>query len=417
MTNQPAYVGMMSGSVEASMTLPPEPHFSAEEYRARLRKVRSLMAVQKIDTLYVTTPEHVAWLHGFFASWYRANGPMRYPQLYGTVVRVDSDELIHFNNPSELPVLTRFSVGAEYRFFPSRDAPPSLAFIVKELKAKGWLTGTLAMEDWSYVPNPAISAMLKGAFAAEGARVVDGSTILRRARLVKSPAEIECIRLACEYADVGHDTIKKLLRPGITELELFGEVTRAMMAAGSEFPALIPIFNAVPLHNGQSGTTGHVMAGRRKFQPGEMLKADLCGVHNRYHGNVMRGYFLGDPSPAMIDRHRKAAGAFPVFAREAKAGMTVGQVNAIMRRYYEDVGLWNEAGWGLGYELGLSLPPDWVGEFFFNVRDEQWLDRVFEENMVTNYESLFNTWFVDTCVYGKEGAPFLSRIPMELFAV
>jgi Xaa-Pro aminopeptidase len=375
------------------------------------------MAEQKIDMLYVTTPEHVAWLHGFFASWYRSNGPMRYPQLYGTAIRVDSDELLHFNNPSELPVLTRYSVGAQYRFFPSRDAAPALAFIVQELKAKGWLNGTLAMENWSYVPNPAITAMFEGAFKAEGARVVDGSTILRRARLVKSRAEIECIKQAVEYADVGHRTIMKLLRPGITELELFGEVTRDMMAAGSEFPALIPIFNALPLHDGQSGTSGHVMAGRRKLKAGEMLKADLCGVHNRYHGNVMRGYFLGDPSAAMIERHEKAAGAFPVFASEVRAGMTVGEVNAIMRRYYEDVGLWNEAGWGLGYELGLSLPPDWVGEFYFNVRDERWLDRVFEENMVTNYESLFSTWFVDTCIYGKNGAPFLSRIPIELFAV
>ncbi len=267
------------------------------------------------------------------------------------------------------------------------------------------------------MPNPAINAMFKGAFLTEGARVVDGSTIVRRARLVKSPAEIAAIEKACEYADVGHRTIKKLLKPGITELELFGEVLKDMMAAGSEFPALIPIFNGLPLHDGQSGTSGHVMAGRRKFQAGEMLKADLSGVHNRYHGNIMRGYFLGDPSAAMMERHRKAAGAFPIFAAEVKAGMTVGQVNAIMRRYYEEVGLWSEAGWGLGYELGLSLPPDWVGEFYFNVRDDKWLDRVFEENMVTNYESLFNTWFVDTCVYGKTGTRFLSKIPLELIAV
>jgi hypothetical protein len=37
--------------------------------------------------------------------------------------------------------------------------------------------------------------------------------------------------------------------------------------------------------------------------------------------------------------------------------------------------------------------------------------------MVTNYESLFNTWFVDTCVYGKTGTRFMSKIPMELIAV
>ncbi|PYM59893.1 MAG: aminopeptidase P family protein, partial [Candidatus Rokuibacteriota bacterium] len=84
--------------------------------------------------------------------------------------------------------------------------------------------------------------------------------------------------------------------------------------------------------------------------------------------------------------------------------------------YYREVGLWDVAGWALGYELGLSLPPDWVGEFYFNIRDDKYLDRVFEENMVTNLESLFSTWFVDTCVYERTGARFMSKIPMELMA-
>ena len=147
-----------------------------------------------------------------------------------------------------------------------------------------------------------------------------------------------------------------------------------------------------------------------------MLKADLCGVVNRYHGNVMRGYFVGDAPKSMVDQHRRAAGAFDVM-KGVKAGMTVRQVNALLRQYLESVGLWAEPGWALGYELGISLPPDWVGEFYFHARDEKYLDRVFEENMVTNFESLFGTWFVDTCVYTKTGTRFMSKMPMEIVSV
>ena len=112
---------------------------------------------------------------------------------------------------------------------------------------------------------------------------------------------------------------------------------------------------------------------------------------------------------------RRGLGSVPE-ARRLFGGMTVREVAKIMRRYYEEVGLWGQPGWGLGYELGLSLPPDWVGEFYFNIRDDNplLLDRVIEENMVTNYESMFNTWLVDTCVYTKTGAPFLSKTPLEL---
>jgi Xaa-Pro aminopeptidase len=291
---------------------------------------------------------------------------MRYPQLYGTAIHVDSDMLVHFDYPNELPLLTKHSVSKDNRFFTSREAAPNIGFVMRELRAKGWLGGIVGLEYWSYVPNRAVSTMFEGAFLAEGCRVVDGSAIVR-ARRVKSPREIACIEKAVTLADVGHRTVRRLLRPGITELEL--------------------------------------------------LKADLCGVYHRYHGNVMRGYYLGDPPAAMLDRHRRAAGAFEVMRAEVRAGMTVREVIAILRRYYQEAELWNVPGWALGYELGLSLPPDWVGAFYFHVHDDKYLDRVFEENMVTNFESIFSTWLVDTCVYERTGTRFLSAIPLELIAV
>ncbi len=71
----------------------------------------------------------------------------------------------------------------------------------------------------------------------------------------------------------------------------------------------------------------------------------------------------------------------------------------------------------LGYELGLSLPPDWVGDFYFNVTDTTGLDRVFEENMVTNFESIFSTSLIDTLLYGRDGTRVMSDVPLELICV
>jgi Xaa-Pro aminopeptidase len=159
------------------------------------------------------------------------------------------------------------------------------------------------------------------------------------------------------------------------------------------------------------------MAGRKVIEAGEFLTADLCGVYNRYHSNVMRGFYLGEPTKEMLSQYEKAAGVFDLFRNDVKAGMTVREVNALIRKYLQDVGLADGAGWVLGYELGLSLPPDWVGNFYFHYQDEKYLDRVFEENMVTNLESLFNTWLIDTLVYERDGARILSNVPLEMFVV
>jgi len=409
-------LGMTPGSTDMSGWGGKRLAFSEAEYRSRLDKLRTAMARAKIDMLWVTSPEVVCWLHGYFASWYKAQSPMRYPQCYGTAVHVDHDRFIFFDNPTEMGPVELFSTSSDNRWLPSREAAPNIDFIMKELAEEGWLKGTVGMELWSYLPNGAISAMFQGAFRAHGAALVDGTPVTRSVRRVKSAAEIEAMEEAVRICAVGHRTIRENLRPGITELELYGQVTAAMMAQGGESPALVPIFNARPVVDGMPVSVGHGMAGRHEIQAGEFLTADLCGVFKRYHANVDRGYFVGEPPRALVERTAKAAGVFDVFRSDVKSGMTVSEVIAVLRAYYEDVGLWGTPGWMLGYELGLSLPPDWVGDFYFNLADTQYLDRVFEENMVTNFESIFSTSLIDTLVYGRDGTRVLSDVPITLFA-
>ena len=412
------HIGLTPGAFDPN-TAETDLAFPLAEYQHRIEKLREQGAENQIDLLWITTPDAVCWMHGFLASWYKANAPMRYPQCYGTALHVESGRFVHFDNPSELAVMTVTSISTDNRWLPDRDAAPNIEFIMRELGALGWLGGTVGMEFWSYVPNRAISTMFEGAFLSRGCKIVDSSAAVRRARRVKSALEIECIERATAICDIGHRTISDKLEPGMTELELFGEVTSAMMTAGGEFPALIPIFNSSPVIDGTMQITGHSMARRKPIQKGHMLTTDLCGVYNRYHGNVLRGYYIGDDPPAKaVTQYEKAAGVFEVIKSDVKAGMTVREVNTRLRRYYEDVGIWNEKeGWALGYELGLSFPPDWVGDFYFHLGDDRWLDRVFEENMVTNFESLFSTALIDMLVYGQDGTRVLSDIPLELLVV
>ena len=54
----PAYLGMMGAPFQVLPEETSELAFEPEEYHARIQKVRRLMAEQKIDLLYVTSPEH-----------------------------------------------------------------------------------------------------------------------------------------------------------------------------------------------------------------------------------------------------------------------------------------------------------------------------------------------------------------------
>ena len=412
-------IGLTPGVFDPASVTGQRLAFSKEEYLGRIEKVCGLMHEQGIDLLWVTTPDAVCWLHGFLASWYKGNAPMRYPQCYGTAIHAASGRFIYFDNPTEIPVVAYTSISEDNRWLPDREAGPNIRFVMDELAKEGWLGGTVGMEFWSYVPNRAISTMFEGGFRAEGSNVVDASALVRRARRVKSTAEIAHVETAMEICDIGIQTIISNFREGVTELELFGEVTAAMMKAGGEFPALHPIFNASPVVDGKAQSNGHAMASRDPIMKGSVLTADLCGVYNRYHANSLRGFYFGDDPPGeMVEQYKRAGGVFEVFETDIKAGMTVREVNARLRRYYEDAGIWSETdGWALGYELRLSLPPDWVGDFYYHLGDDRYLDRIFEENMVTNFESLFSTALIDTIVYGKNGSRVLSKTPRELIVV
>ncbi len=96
------------------------------------------------------------------------------------------------------------------------------------------------------------------------------------------------------------------------------------------------------------------------------------------------------------------------------------EVNAELRRYYRDCGFeGKQAGWCIGYELGIAMPPDWVDEFNFSYDEDPPDDVVWEEGFVGNFETLWDTGLIDTFVIEKDGARNLvdnDRIPLDIIA-
>lgn len=389
---------------------PPEPSFSEQEYAERLRHMHELMAEHEIDLIYLTSPEAMCYFHGYTARWYREQSTTNWPPLAGTAIHVDHDKLVHFDFYDEERLLLRTSVSKDRRFYPREDLETALNFLMQELKSEGWLTGTVGLEFWSHVPNPAVSQALVRAFYANGIHeVVDASKPVRAVRRVKSPQEIAYIEEAARICDIGHQAVREALRPGVTELGVYGEATRAMAKAGGEISGIVGAISSGPLF------AGHALNSRRVIQSGDFVFYDPCGVYNRYHANLARGYFLGDPPPELVKLYELSAGSYPILESVAKAGTPIPEVCRALRSYYEEVGIWELRAWVGGYELGIAFPPDWVGEFVWTVDEET--EGILLENEVTNFESILNTLLIDTFVYEKEGARRLSKIEPELIVV
>lgn len=392
--------------------------FSLAEYRERLERVRAIMAREKVDLLYLSSPESMAYLSGYQAGWTQAQSPRGWPPLSGLAVHVDHGRFILFDTKEECVWTRSTTVSTDTRLFPEIDLAVMLNTIAEELRAAGWLGQTAGLEMWSYRPNRAVSEALQSALERIGFRVVDGTDIVREARAVKSPQEMAYTATAGRIADVGMLAAIEAIRPGVCELDVYGEIVHAMAGAGGENPGI-----PVAVLSGPKTACPHGLASRRRLMPGDIVTVDLCGVYHRYHANLARTFSVGQPHPEVAKVVTLSANAFDLLADIIRPSMRVVELNEQMRAYYQEVGLWSDRMWVGGYELGIAFPPDWVGTLVYDP-DRDPGRQLFVPGTVVNYEGNFYlpasagaSLLIDTIVFAPERARVLSRIPHELIVI
>ena len=391
--------------------------FSIEEFQDRLKRVRAEMESRGIDVLLAMAPESMFYLSGYQNEWYQAQSPKNWTPWSAVAVHVDRDDFILFDKVGEAVLCRTQTVARDARFFDRNGSTP-IEFVIDELKGDGWLPGTVALEMRSYRPNRVVSERYQAAFEGAGCTVVDGTDLMRDVRLIKSPQELACVETAARIADIGLQAARDTIRAGVTELEVYGEIIRAMAKAGGENPGI-----TLPVLSGLKATGGHALASRKQILPGEMVFVDVCGVYNRYHVNLSRNFSVGEPHPEVQAKFDKAAGVFDLIARTIKPGLPVKTLNDAVQAYYEEVGIWEDHGYIGGYELGIAFPPDWVGEFNYgpHIPAE---DQYFQPGMVVNHESQFfmprnvgYTMLIETLMFTEDEARMLGTTPLELMVV
>jgi Xaa-Pro aminopeptidase len=384
--------------------------FSQAEYRERHQRLREAMSAAGVDLVLLSRPESMCWLTGYAARWYRHGGPPEWPALTTTAVRADDDRIVHFDYPGEETLSALTSVCDDVRTYPGETLDECLSFLRKELGSMGWLAGMVGRERHSAVPDQAVANSMDDALRTWGSRVCDASDLVSRLRHVKSAAEIACVEEAVRICDVGLRAAGETMAPGVTELEVWAEMIRAMTAAGGEPAALHEMVSGSPL------LLYHGISSRRKLKEGDTVIVDPCGVVNRYHGNVSRCFYLGTPPPGLVELLRLGGEGYGVFCEAAGDGVEVDRVGAVIESYFRDAGIWNLEWFCGGYELGIAFPPDWVGPWTFDFARRQ-PGKVFAAGMVTNLEMIFEMPLVDTVVYGPDGARTLSSLPPAVIPV
>ena len=155
------------------------------------------------------------------------------------------------------------------------------------------------------------------------AKLVDASLVLRNARGVKTPYEIERIRLAAQQLDRAFLDIPGQLREGMEEIELGARIEFVMRTAGHQGLTRVRRFN-MEMHygavsfgdtaayphsfDGPVGVRGlytavPAMGGRKQLRRNEPVIVDIVGGCAGYIADGTRVYSLGTLSQELRDAH------------------------------------------------------------------------------------------------------------------
>jgi Xaa-Pro dipeptidase len=127
--------------------------------------------------------------------------------------------------------------------------------------------------------------------AAKGTKLVDVSSDIERARMIKQPDEIVKIRKACKIGSKAGEAIPDIVSEGMTETEAAAELNRYMMKLG----AIGPGFTTIAAFGSKSAEP-HYHPGQRRLKRGQLALFDYGANYQRYVSDITRTFICGRPN-------------------------------------------------------------------------------------------------------------------------
>ena len=335
-------------------------HFSRDEYAARLAGTRAEMAEQGIDTLIVHDPSNMAWLTGYDGwSFYTPQcvivGGTGDPVWFGRGMDMNGARRTTYLRDSDI-------IGYPDHYVMSTDRHAMDYLATTLLSDRGWATGRIGVEFDNYYYSARAHACLVEHIP--NASIVDATSLVNWLRLVKSPREIDYMRIAGTIVTQMHQRILEVIEPGIRKNDLVAEIyytgIKGTPEHGGDYPAIVPM-----MPTGEDASAAHLTWDDRELVTGEGSFFEVAGVHRRYHVPLSRTIHLG-PAPALWLAAEEAL----LSSIEAGLGaVTPGNTFEDMHRAFiadlRSYGFDKES--RAGYGIGLSYPPDW-GERNISIR-------------------------------------------------
>lgn len=216
--------------------------------------------------------------------------------------------------------------------------------------AKGRLAGKPGLAEREWLPEMAAAIVIDNPATPAS---VDLGSLLRTLRRNKSPDELDLLKQAMRATEAGHARAREVVKPGLTEYDMFREVYAAVLAAAGKPVGIYGDFRATnPQHPKAGGLpTQYVL------QEGDLFLLDYSVVVDGYRSDFTNGLSVGKTTQEQRRLMELCTAAMRGGESQLRAGSKARDVFAAAAGPLRDAGydLGHHAGHGIG--LGHPEPP------------------------------------------------------------
>ena len=320
--------------------------FTRDEHQQRLYRAREKLGEAGFDICISVAPETHYYLAGYDA-WVGVNSPQA---LVFSVAGDEDPTLIVRNVDTRLATETTWlSDLRSYQLF-TDDFASLVATVAREKKTAGC---RIAMELQSYTLNAALFGELGTALAP--GEIQDATRLLGDLRLIKSKTEMDYVREAARFTNLGLEAARDALSPGVSEIEVAAAIEGAMRQAGSDYWAI-----PTELSSGPRSPGGHSTPRSRCIETGDLAHCEFAGVSHRYHATAIHTMVCGEPNARAKELYEITRASLSAGISKCSNGALVADIEQASLEPIRAAGLEAYANMRFGYGIGLAYPPVWL---------------------------------------------------------
>jgi len=181
-------------------------------------------------------------------------------------------------------------------------------------------------------------------------RLVEAPAIVEQMRMIKDPREVAKIRAACRLGTALFDRLLEVVRPGVPETEVAGELEFAARRLGAQQMAFSTI-----VASGPRSALPHGRASQSALPSKGFVVCDFGVILAGYCSDMTRTLHLGNP-PRQARRAYEAVREAQQAALDAvKPGATAGEVDRAARKLLQKIKLARFFTHSTGHGVGLEI--------------------------------------------------------------